>query len=55
MNDHTMTLTRRMGLAPLLAALVLAGCATAPTPPKAEIDVPASFKASGGWPSTTPP
>lgn len=41
----TTTMNRRsLALAPLLAALVLAGCATAPTPPQAKIDVPTSFK-----------
>lgn len=37
-------MTRKLTLAPLLAALVLAGCATAPTPPDAKIEVPTAFK-----------
>lgn len=35
---------QHLTLAPLLAALVLAGCATAPTPPDAKIEVPTAFK-----------
>ena len=35
---------RSLAVAPLLAALVLAGCATAPPPPDAKIAVPTSFK-----------
>lgn len=34
-------------LAPLLAALVMAGCATAPPPPQVALDVPAAFKEAG--------
>jgi multidrug efflux system outer membrane protein len=35
---------RPMALAPLMAVLVLAGCATAPKPPDAKIEVPTAFK-----------
>ncbi|MFT3856672.1 MAG: efflux transporter outer membrane subunit [Aquabacterium sp.] len=45
-------------LTPLMAALVLAGCATAPTPPQAQIDVPAAFKEAaalqGSWKAAEP-
>lgn len=45
MSQAMTILTRRsLTLAPLLAALVLAGCATAPTPPDAKIEVPSAFK-----------
>ncbi|RZI82954.1 MAG: efflux transporter outer membrane subunit [Rubrivivax sp.] len=56
---------QRLALAPLMAVLVLAGCATAPTPPQAQIEVPTSFKeaapetaasatASGQWKPAEP-
>lgn len=44
MNPQNNMKRTSLTLAPLLAVLVLAGCATAPTPPQAKIDVPASFK-----------
>jgi outer membrane protein, multidrug efflux system len=45
MNEQKTPMNRRsLALAPLLAVLVLAGCATAPTPPDAKITVPTVFK-----------
>jgi multidrug efflux system outer membrane protein len=49
----------KLTLSPLLAALILAGCATAPTPPDAKIEVPASFKEAaalqgGAWKPAQP-
>ncbi|MDI1259013.1 efflux transporter outer membrane subunit [Aquabacterium sp.] len=44
---------RGLAMAPLLAALVLAGCATAPPPPDAKIAVPTAFKE--GAPDTAIP
>ena len=46
-------------LSPLLATLILAGCATAPTPPDAKIEVPTAFKEtaalqSGTWKPAQP-
>lgn len=40
----TPTPIRPLALAPLLAALVLAGCATAPPPPDARVSVPEAYK-----------
>jgi multidrug efflux system outer membrane protein len=54
------TMNPRMALTPVLAALVLAGCATAPTPPQAKIEVPTAFKEtpvavqSGPWKNAEP-
>jgi multidrug efflux system outer membrane protein len=50
MTTHR-TLTR--ALTPLLAALILAGCATPPAPPDAQLSVPASYKEAAT--AVTPP
>lgn len=46
---------RSLALAPLLTLLVLAGCATAPTPPDAKVEVPTSFKEGGVDAASTAP
>ncbi|RYF40661.1 MAG: efflux transporter outer membrane subunit [Comamonadaceae bacterium] len=45
----------RFALMPLAAALLLAGCATAPSAPTAPVETPASFKEAGvQWTTATP-
>ncbi|MES3000240.1 MAG: efflux transporter outer membrane subunit [Pseudomonadota bacterium] len=49
------TFSARHVLAPLFAALVLAGCATAPAPAAPPVEVPAQFKENGAaWTLATP-
>lgn len=55
-NTHTLRADRLpLRLAPLLAALVLAACASAPaTPPQVTADLPAAFQNDGRWTSALP-
>lgn len=62
MKTHPQTMSRSLAmktLTPLLAALVLAGCATAPKPPEVQIAVPAAYKEiaaveGGRWKAAQP-